>query len=67
MKNVIVFPVSTSSEIEKIKNLTKVLNERLEDFDGSSGEANILLQEIHSLRSHLNLLEGQILEAKKVA
>lgn len=65
--NIIAFPISANLESDKIKNLTKVLNERMESFDGSPQEANILLQEIHALQAHLNQLAKQINEAKKVA
>ena len=64
---VIVFPTSANLESDKIKNLTKVLNERMESFDGTPQEANALLQEIHALQAHLIQLEKQISEAKKVA
>ena len=64
---IIVFPSTTHTEYQKIKNLTKVLTERLDSFDGSESEANCLLQEIHALQAHLTLLENQIKDAKKAA
>lgn len=65
MSKIIQFSTNTESEINKIKNLSKVLVNRFEECNGNEHEVNILLQEIQSLKNHLNSLEKQILSSKK--
>ncbi len=67
MAKIIAFPVTVDSEKDKLNNLFKVLNERLEEFDGSDQESDQILKEIQTLQSKLSELSRQIRTAQKSA